>query len=378
MTNKDCSTWIEIDSGAVAHNIRLIQLKTKNMVMAVVKANAYGHGIIPVAESALRGGADYLGVARIEEALVLRNAGINHPILVMGNTPEGMVTEGIDNNISITVWNLEQIIFASSSTKNRGSKARLHLKVDTGMSRLGAQPEEISELAREINNLPGVTFEGLFTHLARADEKDQETTSMQLQTFSWVVEGLSSAGLRPPLIHAANSAAIMVRPDSYFDLVRPGIAIYGLHPSQECRLPRDFRPALTWKTILSQVRNLPVGRGVSYGHEYITQSPEWIGTVPVGYADGFRRVSGNQVLIGGQFVPVIGRVCMDQISVQLDGVPDAQEGDEVVLIGRQGNEEISAESVADLWFDRINYEVVCGLSARVQGFINNWTLAKNE
>ncbi len=364
MTNKDCSTWIEIDTGAVAHNIRLIQQKTKNMVMAVVKANAYGHGTIPIAEAALHGGADFLGVARIEEALVLRNAGINHPILVMGNTPEGMLSEGIDNNISITVWNLEQIILASSYTKKRGSIARLHLKVDTGMSRLGAQPEEISELAREINHRPGVTFEGLFTHFARADEKDQETTSDQLQTFSWVVGRLSSVGLRPPLVHAANSAAIMVRPDSYFDLVRSGIAIYGLHPSQECRLPNGFRPALTWKTILSQVRNLPVGRGVSYGHKYITQSPERIGTVPVGYADGFRRVSGNQVLTGGQFVPVIGRVCMDQISVQLDRVPDAQEGDEVVLIGKQGNEKISAESVADLW-GTINYEVVCGLSARV-------------
>ena len=292
--------------------------------MAVVKANAYGHGTIPVAKAALRGGANCLGVARIEEALELREAGIKDPILVMGYTPTERVIEGIDNNISLTMWKIEQIRIASHLAQNQGSMVNLHLKVDTGMSRLGAQPEEVLVLAGEISKHPGIIFEGVFTHYARADEKDHEATAKQEQTFSKIVNRLSSVGLRPQLIHAANSAAIMTRPDSYFELVRPGIAIYGLHPSSECRLPSGFRPALTWKTVLSQVKQLPAGRGVSYGHEYITRASERIGTVPVGYADGFRRIAGNQVLVGGHFVPVVGRVCMDQICVQLDGVPNAQ------------------------------------------------------
>ena len=362
--NNNFSTWIEIETYAIEQNVRLIKRKTGSRVMAVVKANAYGHGTVPVAKTALRGGADYLGVARIEEALELREAGIKDPILVMGYTPPERVIEGIDNNISLTVWKIEHIIIASHLAQNQGSMVNLHLKVDTGMSRLGAQPEQVLVLASEISNHPGIIFEGVFTHYARADEKELEPTAKQEQTFSKIVNRLSSVGLRPPLIHAANSAAILTRPDSYFELVRPGIAIYGLHPSPECRLPSGFRPALTWKTVLSQVKQLPAGRGVSYGHEYITRSSERIGTVPVGYADGFRRIAGNQVLVGGQFVPVVGRVCMDQICVQLDGVPNAQEGDEVVLIGQQGNENITAESLADLW-GTINYEVVCGLGARV-------------
>lgn len=362
--NNETSNWIEVDTSAIENNVHLIKSITQTRVMAVVKSNAYGHGTLPVAEAALRGGAEYLGVARIEEALQLREAGVTQPILVMGYTPANQVNSGIIHNTSLTVWKREQISSASIVAQNQGLTCKLHLKIDTGMSRLGAQPEEALDLAAEIYRQPGIELEGVFTHYARADEQDQEPTVKQERLFKEVVENLDSAGLRPPLVHAANSAAVLSRQDSYFDLVRPGIAIYGLHPSPEHRLPDRFRPALEWKSVLSQVKQVPAGRGVSYGHDYITRSTELIGTVPVGYADGYRRTSGNRVLVGGRIVPVIGRVCMDQISVQLDSVPDAREGDEVVLIGDQGEERISAEDLAHFW-GTINYEVVCGLGSRV-------------
>ncbi len=358
------STWIEIDLSAIENNVELIRKKTGVRVMAVVKANAYGHGTMPVARAALRGGAAWLGVARIEEALNLREAGLDCPILVLGYSPAGKVSEAINQNISLTLWSLEQLKSVSSSAQKIDKQAKIHLKVDTGMSRLGVQPNETLALAEEINASPGIIFEGIFTHFARADEEDPSSSENQSRKFRNVLNSLTTAGISPPLVHAANSAAALSQPSSYFAMVRPGIAIYGLEPSNDWQLPEEFQTALVWKTILSQVKTLPAGRGVSYGHEYVTRGAERIGSIPVGYADGFRRVRGNQVLIGGMRVPVVGRVCMDQISVQLDEVPNAKEGDEVVIIGAQGELEITAEQVAELW-GTINYEVVCGIGARV-------------
>jgi alanine racemase len=232
------------------------------------------------------------------------------------------------------------------------------------MSRLGVSPEGVVDMARRMADTPGVIFEGMFTHFARADELEPGPTDEQEVVFQQVLEQLEDVGLRPPLVHAANSATTLTRPNDHFDMVRAGIAIYGLHPSHECSVPEEFQPALTWKTQLSQVKLLPPGRGLSYGHIYTTSRNELIGTLPVGYADGFRRTTGNQALVGGRRVPVVGRVCMDQCLVQLDAVPDARPGDEVVLIGSQGEESISAEEVADRW-GTINYEVTCGIGARV-------------
>jgi alanine racemase len=358
------SNWLEIDLGAIENNIRWFLRNTGVEVMAVVKANAYGHGAVPVAQAALRAGATWCGVARIDEALELRRAGLDCPILLLGFTPAGRVQEAIAERISLTVWSAEQIMLALTVAQRVGQPARLHLKVDTGMSRLGAQPEEAQALAIQLSNLPGITFEGLFTHFARADEADRSTTERQETTFRQVLSVLDAKGLRPPLVHAANSAAGLTRPSAYFSLVRAGIAIYGLHPSKECPLPEEFRPALSWKAALSQVKVLPPGRGLSYGHEYTTRTVERIGTLPAGYADGLRRVKGNQVLVAGRRVPVVGRVCMDQALLQLDGVPHARPGDEVVLIGTQEAERISAEEVARRW-STINYEVVCGIGPRV-------------
>lgn len=358
------STWVEVDLGAIENNVHQIARLTGTRVMAVVKANAYGHGAVPVAQAALQGGASWCGVARLEEALELRRAGLDCPILLLGYTPAARLGQAIQEQVSLAVWNAEQIAQAARAAGRTELTAHLHLKVDTGMSRLGVQSEEAPELTRLLAETPGVILEGIFTHFAKADERDPSTTQNQENRFQDVLNELKVQGIRPQLIHTANSAASLTQPSAYFDMVRAGIAIYGLHPSAECPLPETFRPALSWKSVLSMVKVLPPGRGLSYGHEYFTQKNERIGTIPVGYADGFRRTSGNQVLVGGQLVPIVGRVCMDQVLVQLDGVSQAQEGDPVVLIGEQGGQRISAEQVAKTW-GTINYEVVCGIGPRV-------------
>jgi alanine racemase len=358
------STWAEIDLKVIGSNIQHCCKHTGAQVMAVVKANAYGHGLAPIAQEAMRSGASWLGMARPDEALELRRSGLNGSILLMGYTPPGQYAEAIANWVSLTVWSFDQVQAASAAARLVGEPARIHIKVDSGMSRLGVQPEDALDLARAASTTEGIVIEGLCTHFARADEADPTPTDIQEQRFNDVLQAFDAAGLRPPLVHAANSAAGLTRPSACFNLVRAGIAIYGMHPSPECPLPSEFRPALAWKATLSQVKMLPPGRGVSYGHVYTTKSSERIGTVPVGYADGYRRVPGNWVLVGGCRVPVVGRVSMDQIMLQLDAVPEAQTGDEVVLIGAQGKESITAEEVAERW-GTINFEVTCGIAARV-------------
>jgi alanine racemase len=358
------STWVEVDLDAIKNNIDYILGQSKTQVMTIVKANAYGHGSVPVAQAALEAGASWCGIARVDEALELRQAGLDCPILILGFTPEARYEEMIKYRVSMTVWSLAQIENISAVTSRIDQNAKLHLKVDTGMSRLGIDSKGVVNLLGKVAQLPNVYVEGLFTHFARADEADPVPTDAQKKLFRDLVNRLEAAGHEFHLIHAANSAASLTRSSSYFNCVRVGIAMYGLHPSAECPLPPEFKPALTWKSVLSQVKTLPPGRGISYGHEYVTTKEERIGTVPVGYADGFRRVPGNHVLIGGRKVPVVGRVTMDQIMVQLDAVPDAKEGDEVVLLGEQNGNNISAEEIAGQW-NTNNYEVVSGISRRV-------------
>lgn len=370
LANHHYSNWLEIDLTAVADNIRQCLQRTGVAVMAVVKANAYGHGLVPVARAALRSGASWCGVARIDEALELRQGGVEGPILVLGATPIARMEEAVAAGVSMAVWEPDQVEGARAAAARIGQAARLHLKVDTGMTRLGIEPAAAVELARRVAGTPGIKFEGVFTHFARADERDRLPTEHQEALFRQVLDGLKASGLRPRLIHAANSAASLTRPSACFDMVRLGIALYGLNPSRDCPLPPGFRPALSWKTALTQVRRTPKGRGVSYGHTYVTSRDELIGVAPVGYGDGFRRVPGNRVLVGGREVPVVGRVCMDQIMLQLDAVPDARPGDEVVLIGEQGGRRITVDDLAECW-GTFNYEVVCGLSARVTRLYND-------
>ena len=365
VNSKDAySTWLEIDRGAIVDNIGQLLELTGVRVMAVVKANGYGHGIAEVARVAVSAGATYCGIARVEEAFELRRAGIEAPVMVLGYTPDDCLVEAVGQNVTLTLFHPEQVGVLSAAAGVAGRPARVHVKVDTGMSRLGAPPALAFEILRRLTAAPGVEVEGIFTHFARADEPDEPTTEIQERRFLDVLAEAEAAGLRPPLAHTANSAATLTRPSTHLDMVRIGVALYGLAPLSGSPLPAGFRPALTWKARLTHIQKCQPNTGVSYGHVYRTRGEETIGVVSVGYADGYRRMDGNQVLIHGRRVPVVGRVCMDQIMVRLDDVPHAKVGDEVVLIGSQDAEHISAEEVAVRW-GTINYEVTSGITSRV-------------
>ncbi len=232
------------------------------------------------------------------------------------------------------------------------------------MNRIGLRPEAVVDLLRGARSVAGLTVEGVYTHFARADEPDAPTTMEQQRRFAGAIAALEAAGLRPPLVHACNTAAAISFPQARWDLIRSGVGVYGMHPSAQVRLPDGFEPALQWKAVVTQVKTVPPGEGVSYGHAYITRSDERLATLAVGYADGFRRVDANEVLLGGRRAPVVGRVCMDQCLVRLDPDHPARPGDEAVLLGRQGDERISAEDIAERW-GTINYEVTCGITDRV-------------
>jgi alanine racemase len=358
------STWLEIDLEAIRNNIRQVNRITQTPVMAIVKANGYGHGAIESARAAMEAGATWCGVARFEEAIALRKAGLDCHLLVMGYTPPACLKEAIANKISLTIYDLTLEEAYPRHLPKSAEPLRVHVKVDTGMGRLGIKPDEALTLVQNLSQRPGFLVEGLCTHFSKADETDRSSTRKQLDKFIPLVDKLEKRGLRPEVIHAANSAAALRYPESRFDLVRPGIAMYGLNPSEEAPLPEGFQPALTWKARLTSNKILPPGHMISYGGIYTTSTEEQIGVVPVGYADGFRRVEGEQVLLHGQRVDVVGRVCMDQCMLQISGMPDVKIGDEVILLGSQGRERISAEEIARRW-QTINYEVVCGLSNRL-------------
>ncbi len=358
------SIWLEINLGAIKRNIQRVNKLTGRPVMAVVKANAYGHGLFDVAKAAEKAGVARLCVARLEEAIALRNAGVEAPILVLGFTSPLDVPKAIERSISVALFNYEIAPQYNEAAQSCTGKLNVHIKIDTGMGRLGIFPEKAADFVASVTHMQHINVEGVFTHFASADEPDKTTTEDQNTKFKRVIAELESVGIRPTMIHAANSAASLYHPDTWYDAVRPGIAIYGLNPSQEAPLPEWFEPALTWKTRLTSVKVLPAGSGVSYNHRYITSKDELIGASAVGYADGLRRKLGNVALINGHRVEQAGMVCMDQTMWKLENVPNAKVGDEVVLIGSQGNERISAEEVAASW-NTVDYEVVCGLSARV-------------
>ncbi len=359
-------TYAVIDLGAIQHNLTQMQAISGAPVMAVVKANAYGHGAFEVARAAAEAGVGWFGVAFAAEGVALRRAGLRGNILVLGYTPANLAAEAIENDLSLAVYDLDLAREYAAAAQTVGRTARLHVKVDTGMGRLGVFPEEAARLVRHLHQYPGLQVEGLFTHFATADSADPGFARAQLVRFQALVAELESLRLRPPLVHASNSAAGLFLDGARFDLVRMGISMYGLHPSDEVKNPPNFRPALAWKTCISQLKSLPPGSSVSYGRIYYTQGEEQIAVLPVGYADGFRRNPPGQswVLVGGRRAPVVGRVCMDQVMVNVTGIEGLRRDDEVALIGKQGDDEISAEEVAG-WWDTINYEVTSGIMARV-------------
>jgi len=364
-------TWVEINLRAIANNTR----KVKEIVgphvdiLVSLKADAYGHGAMKVARTVLHNGASMLGVATVSEATPLREAGITAPILVFGYIPLWQMREAARLGVTATLYAIEAAQALSRAALALQKTMKVHIKVDTGMSRLGIryeQIDEISALVREVNRLPGLELEGLYTHFANADASDQSYTLKQLNRFQQVLEQLEKQGLCPPIVHACNSAATISLPAAYYNMVRVGVAVYGLDPSADVRLPVGFRAALSFKTQVAQVKIVPAGEGISYGCTYITKQPTRIAILPVGYADGFRRAPKNwgSVLIHGQEAPILGRVCMDQCMIDVTHIPQTRIGDEVVLIGRQGNAELTAETVAER-LGTINYEVVSEILARV-------------
>lgn len=364
MENQAYSTWLEIDLGAIKNNIKEIKRITGTRVMAMIKANGYGHGVQAVARAASEAGAEWLGVARIEEALNLRASGITAEMMALGYTPPSMIPEAVRENIHVAIYDPKMAQAYAKQAQKAGGRLKAHLKIETGMGRLGMSPEKAPAFLQEIRNQDAIDLNGIFTHFARADEPEANSAATQLTRFTALLEKLRKADLCPAMVHTANSAAILNFPEAHFDLVRPGIAIYGLNPSPESPLPAAFRPALTWKARLTFLRTLPPGHGISYGSIYKTSKDERIGVIPVGYGDGFRRMNGQEALIRGQRVPVVGRVCMDQCMLQLDSVLEAAVEDEVVLLGEQNELSITADDLGKKW-GTVNYEVVCGLADRL-------------
>lgn len=336
---------------------------------AVVKADGYGHGAVPVAEAALAGGASMLGVALVAEGAELRAAGIDAPILVLSQSSADEVDELVARQLDATVYTargIEALAAAAGGAGTSGGPVRTHLKVDTGMGRVGAHPDDAVALARAVGDASGLELASVFTHFAVADEPDNPTTEIQTERYRSVLRALADAGIDVPLRHAANTAGAIAHPDARFDLVRCGIGIYGLDPSPALHGRVELHPAMSLRARVSHVKRIDTGDQVSYGHRYEADRPTTIATIPLGYADGVTRAlgaKGGEVLLGGRRHPIAGTVTMDQLMVDCGDHP-VEVGDEVVLFGRQGSEHLPV----DEWATRvgtITYEVVCGISSRV-------------
>jgi len=365
-------TWAEVDLAAISHNIKSYQsqLRDSQKIMAVVKANAYGHGAVPVALEALRSGATWLGVALLEEALELRSAGIEAPILVLGYFPEKYFSIAQEHGISVTIPDLESFQKMWSVVSNTLPPLRFHLKVDTGMGRLGiGQITDFEECIRLYFGQKNgkAQWEGVFTHFAKADDKQTDSLQEQVKKFKTFIEKLDQSNIKVPYVHMSNSAGILRTKDvQEANLIRLGISMYGLYPSPFIKkeLPFDLKQAISLHTTLAQVKKIESGTGISYGHTYHSKEDEWIGTLPIGYADGWDRHLSNcsYVLVDGKRMPVVGRICMDQMMVRLDKF--YPKGTKVTLIGTQGNQEITVDEIANI-LQTINYEIPCKLAKRV-------------
>jgi alanine racemase len=359
-------TWLEIDASAIANNVRMLKqfIGANVTLMAIVKADGYGHGAVLTAQTALANGAEYLGVANIQEALDLRTAGISAPIFVMSYTPFDAVRLAIQNNLTISLYDTQQAIAFDHAARDAGQKLRVHIKVDTGFGRLGMDTTEIMALFRQLRGMVYLDIEGIYTHLSSADS-DPIHTAKQVNTLREIVRPLRAAGFNFKYVHAANSAGTLATSDNHFNMVRPGLALYGLSPSADIPIPVGFQSAMTWKTVVAQVRTLPANHPVGYGNTYITSKQERIAILPLGYADGFRRNPNfGEILIHGQRAPIIGRVSMEKTIVSVDHISNVGIGDEVVLLGKQGNDAITADDIAEK-LNTINYEIVTMALARV-------------
>ncbi len=360
--------WVEIDLNAIRHNLAEIRRLVGPTVeiMAVVKAEAYGHGAVKIAKTALQSGANWLGVALPEEGIALREAGITAPILVFSPLQTDQAEAMVRYDLTPTVCMLEPAVALSRAAVAAGKKAPFHVKVDTGMNRIGIPASEGIVFIKKMQHLPGILFEGIFSHLSTADERDKEYAKYQIKIFNKIIVDLKTQGLLPPKAHLANSAGIIDLPLTYYNLVRPGIILYGMYPSPEVEIDKiQLQPAFSLKTKVVFIKRVAQGTAVSYGRRYIAPAESTIVTIPIGYADGWsRRLSGKaEVLISGKRFPIVGTICMDLCMVDVGDEP-VEIGQEVVLVGSQGAERITAEEIG-AHLGTINYEVTCMISDRV-------------
>jgi Alr-MurF fusion protein len=365
--------WAEICSTYYAHNVRSVKklIGPRVKLMAVVKANAYGHGAVGIAKFAQKLPVNYLGVVCLYEARELRNNGINLPILILNYIDPEAACVASDLDVTVNCMSLDVLKALDSHARKLGKRAKIHVKIDSGMHRAGLMPDQALKFIPKIEKYKNIILEGIFPHFATSDESDLSFTRQQNLIFQNLVTKLKNTGINPPIFHAANSGATLRLPEAYYDMVRPGICLYGLSPTGgapagEFKFPFKLKPVLELKTKIIQIRTIRKGESVGYSRKFIAAGKTVVGLLPVGYADGFRRAPGRweYVLVRDQKAPVLGRISMDQTSVGLTGIEDVAVGDEVVLIGSQGNETISADLVAK-WLGTINYEVVSSLASRV-------------
>lgn len=361
-------TWAEIDLGAIAYNFRAIKarLAKGTHLLAVVKANAYGYGMVEVARRLEKEKAAYLGVASVDEGIALRKAGIKAPVLVLSSILPREAGDAVFHNLTLTVCDTVLAAAIDKAARDLRKQAPVHVKIDTGMGRLGVWHEEAGRLIESLSSFDNIVIEGMFTHFASADEEDPRYTAGQIGNFKRLAAEMEIKGLELQYVHAANSAGAVLYKDSHFNMVRPGLMLYGLYPNQKIAGKVRLKPALSLKTRIIYLKQTPPGRFISYGRTHVTGKETVIATLPIGYADGLNRRLSNkgEVLIRGRRAPIVGRVCMDHTMVEAGGIEGVKVGDEVVIIGNQRGETITVEEMADL-LGTIPYEIACWISARV-------------
>lgn len=361
--------WVEVDLEAIRHNVRTLRslIPAGTAFMAVVKADAYGHGAVPVARAAVDEGVEWLGVATVDEALELRDAGITVPILMFSEPPVSAIAALLDHDVTPTALSSGFVDELSAAASARGIVAPVHLKVDTGMHRIGAEPGSAVEFARRIAGSPGVSLGGVFTHFATADVEGDPDAARQAERFAAVTQAIREAGIDPGVVHAANSAAAILMPDAAFDMVRVGISLYGLEAFPGSVERVGARPAMSVKARVVSSRAVEAGEGVGYGLTWRAPSASTILTLPLGYADGVHRLLSNrmEVLVDGVRAQQVGRVCMDQLMVLRPQASEAGPGTECVIVGAQGDDDISCSEAAS-WAETIDYELACAFGARLE------------
>ncbi|MDP4178814.1 MAG: alanine racemase [Bacillota bacterium] len=363
------SVWAEVNLDNLEFNMQQIRSKAKSKdIIAVIKADGYGHGALDIADTLIENGATRFAVAVASEAIELRKKGYTCPIMILGFSSIGLLEDILNNNVEQTVYSYEYAEYISKTAEKLNVQAKIHIAVDTGMGRIGFIPNDDSaQEIYKISKLPNIVMEGIFSHFSTADEENKEYAYNQLNKFNSFNEKLDKKGVKINIKHIANSAAIMEMPDSHLDAVRPGIILYGYYPSKQVLKENlKLKPVLSLKANIAHIKKLPIGESISYGRKFKTDKESIIATITIGYADGYTRLLFNKakVIINGTIAPVVGNICMDQCMIDVTNVKDVKLGDEVILIGEDGNLIVNAETIADS-LGTISYEVLCMISRRI-------------